>query len=261
MPPTDVYLSPNQASQPLPHSRPHSPVPTVPNTPTMPTAPLIFPQNGQLPPGFVPQSTIEDQRSGQAPIRIPFPSSSGSSTHGADPLLVPIPPSTAPSVHDFQGGPPSRPKSAMSDRPPQPTGPAAQGLTYPYGNPPVPTPSRAAAQPLPPSRPGSILSNVSRRISRNGGMTPGDTNRTLPGPGEHSLNRVPSNTSLASGRTGKSYARYDPSTYLDPAYYSTDTGVNTQANATRPGGPGTRSRNVSNSSSLSYMTDPTMAKS
>jgi len=96
-------------------------------------------------------------------------------------------------------------------------------------------------------------------------MTPGSVrSHPLPpvnGNGGGGLSRVGSNTSL---RSAGSYARYDPSTYLDPAYFVTDVtaaGNGDGNDAARPrsaASPAPRSRTHSKagsaSSYLSYVT-------
>jgi hypothetical protein len=104
--------------------------------------------------------------------------------------------------------------------------------------------------------------------SRDGGATPRTSNLSLtPGSvknqslppvndnGDLRLNHVASMTSV---RSGGPYARYDSSTYLDPAYYPTDGNDNPpdaiRANAASPTPrPRTQSNSASNTSSLQYV--------
>lgn len=242
--PPNRFLSPNyQHIQPLPPARPPSRggepplVPTVPNTPVQPVTPLVWPSQNpasQAPPpiGFVPQSITIPLEAPQLqpsvtfkgrPISapVPFPSV----TNNADPAL--ILPSITPSNHEIHGprstsgagiGLPTRMAPPLPVRAPSPnpfmtrTAPSFHSRT----------PSLAAAQPLPPSRPTSVLSSVSHSRHKSLNATPG--------PAQHTLPRVASNVSMRSNRSNGSYAKYDPSKYLDPAFYDVTTQVNTIAN-------------------------------
>ncbi|KAF9462381.1 hypothetical protein BDZ94DRAFT_1261229 [Collybia nuda] len=88
-------------------------------------------------------------------------------------------------------------------------------------------------------------------------ITPSMSKHDLPGTNDaHALNRVASNTSMRSG--GSKHTHYDPTTYLDPAYYSVpdapSTGQGRRIASLGPARP--HSRAASTSSSLSYFDPP-----
>ncbi|KAJ7665871.1 hypothetical protein DFH06DRAFT_1385547 [Mycena polygramma] len=101
------------------------------------------------------------------------------------------------------------------------------------------------AEDRPPSRAGSHVSRKSRKPDDAGMLTAG-----------HGLERQASNASLRS--TSSSYARFNPETYHDPAYFAADT----SAGAIPVPAPAPRSRRASvsthhsNHSSLSYIGPP-----
>lgn len=133
--------------------------------------------------------------------------------------------------------------------------------SFANGWPPRSSPSRTS-QPLAPgdlgpSRPQSRAGAATPHMtSVDVRMTPGSVkNQPLPPANGHNpgLSRVTSNASLRS--TG-SYARYDPSAYLDPAFIAVDGNVSDRPRSVSSPAPRTwtHSKAASTASSLSYVT-------
>ncbi|KIJ69696.1 hypothetical protein HYDPIDRAFT_164005 [Hydnomerulius pinastri MD-312] len=238
-------LSPDHANRPLPIPAPPGPsgrsapslVPTVPNSPVSPHTNLagqiysVLP-DGQLPPGFLPSPVAS-----QGPV---IPQNTGGSAPRQRHASPYGPPQTERET--------SRSKNPMSI---YAASPVPSGFSYPA--PPI---SRSASYSANPNnQPGGTPSTHderSRRDSLGGtaGMTPAQRAKPLQQPGGSSAggardSRVPrrqSNASMGSQQS-RSYSRYDPNAYNDPAYFGSNdslvdsvTGANTAANA--GGGPG-----------------------
>ncbi|KAJ6620638.1 hypothetical protein B0H10DRAFT_1067425 [Mycena sp. CBHHK59/15] len=183
--------------------------------------PLPRSQESNLPSGFVPQTVTVP-----AEVTVPV-------TYKGKQISSPIVfPSGGPSVDPSY----ARPRSGLGNYPTSPfsgsTTSVNRGRSASAHN-----PARATEQQPPLARPLSALSNFSRKSGKG---------ELAPGP---SLAHQRSTTSLRS--TG-SYARFDASSYVDPAYFAADT------NPQPVPVPAPRSRrgSVSSHSGLSYMGPP-----
>lgn len=224
------YLSPNQSRNSLPLQS----IRSAPSNPTFPNSP-----NGarnELPPapGSAPR---------RAPsLRAPTPS------NDANGYRFPSSPGPAPPAPQWERAPPAQ---SVRSNSPRPSSRESFSKSPSY----VP-------QPLPRDHfPGvweaGSRSDVSFGQLRNGynEMAPSMSQQNLSAEnGEHSLNRVASNTSMRSAKSKHSH--YDPTTYLDPAYFSVAAPSTSQARrVASPGPPRSHSRAASTSSALSYITD------
>lgn len=156
------------------------------------------------------------------------------SAHSGTPTVIVRPPSSASGSVSTKGT--SRPSLYSAAPPPRQSQHSA---------PPVIPPSGTMSP-----RAGAPASGHMRSLSLNAGSTPGfpfpaRTLSTTPGPQSQSqsqLRRMPSDASVGSAKSGRSYTHYEPSEYVDAAYLassedltanvlSPNTVANTRANA------------------------------
>ncbi|KAJ7076200.1 hypothetical protein B0H15DRAFT_864513 [Mycena belliarum] len=170
-----------------------------------------------LPAGFVPQSTTEQPA---APV-----------TYKGKSISSPIAPAAFLADSGVSNDSRPRPSSGLDNYRGSAYGGSSTGLNRPRL---TSVDVAARAEDALPTRPLSAISNASRKS--------GWTNTEyVAGPtltADHALTRQASNASLASMRSaGTNYARYDASTYVDPAYFAS-----TSAGAVPIPAPSPRSR-------------------